>query len=62
MAELQHALYQACDLQLLYNRDMHQVIIWVTITDTTPVAITGILNTSEDPPVQIRPGPYGAGI
>jgi hypothetical protein len=36
---------------------MHQVIIWVTITDTTPAAITGILNTSEDPPVQIRHSP-----
>jgi hypothetical protein len=48
-AELQHALYQACDLQLLYNRDMHQVTIWVTITDTTPAAIAAILNASEDP-------------
>ena len=53
-AELQHALYQACDLQLLYNRDLHQVTIWVTITHTTPTAIVGILNTSEDLPVRIH--------
>jgi site-specific DNA recombinase len=56
-AELQHALYQACDLQLLYNRDMHQVTIWVTITDTTPAIITGILNTSEDPTRSDSPQP-----
>ena len=33
---IQAALYQAFDLQLLYNKDMHQVTIWVTITDSTP--------------------------
>lgn len=29
-------LYQAFDLQLLYNKDMHQVTIWATITPATP--------------------------
>jgi hypothetical protein len=62
-AELQHALYQACDLQLLYNRDLHQVTIWVTITGTTPAAIAGILNASEDPTRADSPQlPIGAGI
>ena len=56
-AELQHALYQACDLQLLYNRDMDQVTIWVTITDTTPTTIADILNASEDPARSDSPQP-----
>ena len=52
-----------CDLQLLYNRDMHQVTIWVTITDTTPTAITGILNASEEPARSDSPQrPIGAAI
>ena len=33
---------------------MQQVTIWVTITDTTPAAIAGILNGSEDPPIRIH--------
>ena len=33
---IQAALYQAFDIQLLYRKDMHQVTIWATITDSTP--------------------------
>jgi hypothetical protein len=29
-------LYQAFDLQLLYNKEMHQVTIHATITTSTP--------------------------
>jgi hypothetical protein len=35
-ARLQQQLYQAFDLQALYNENLHQVTIHVTVTDTTP--------------------------
>jgi hypothetical protein len=34
---------------MLYNCDLHQVTIWVTITDTTPAAVADILNVSDQP-------------
>lgn len=37
------ALLEAFDIQALYNKDMHQATIWVTITDTTPQAIADLL-------------------
>jgi len=43
-ARLQQQLYQAFDLQLLYNKNLHQVTIWATITDPTPPALTAIIN------------------
>jgi site-specific DNA recombinase len=44
------ALYQAFDLQLLYRKDMHQVTIWATITDSTPHAVAAIItDASHDP-------------
>jgi hypothetical protein len=56
------ALYQACDLQMLYNCDLHQVTIWVTITDTTPAAVADILNASDQPNrSDSRQSPRGAG-
>src|ERR1017187_2309717 len=45
---LQRRLYEAFDLQLLYNRHMHQVTIWATITPTTPRTLAAIINDSDD--------------
>ena len=33
---IQQQLYRAFDLQALYNKNLHQVTIHVTITDSTP--------------------------
>src|ERR1039457_5305888 len=56
---IQAALFQAFDLQLLYRKDMHQVTIWVTITDSTPHAAAAIINdASRDPaPATTSPAP-----
>jgi hypothetical protein len=44
------ALYQAFDIQALYNDDMNQVTIYATITTSTPHAIAAILtDTGHDP-------------
>ena len=45
---LQRRLYEAFDLQLLYNKHMHQVTIWATITPTTPRTLAAIINDSDD--------------
>jgi site-specific DNA recombinase len=45
---LQRRLYEAFDLQLLYNKHMHQVTIWATITPTTPGTLAAIINDSDD--------------
>jgi site-specific DNA recombinase len=46
---LQTQLYQAFDLQMLYNKDMHQVTIHATITPATPHTLAAIIATSEPP-------------
>jgi site-specific DNA recombinase len=49
-ARLQQQLYQAFDLQLLYKKNMHQVSISVTITDSTLRALAAIIgNTTGEP-------------
>jgi hypothetical protein len=53
---IQAALYQAFDIQLLYNKDMHQVTIWATITASTPHAVTAIINDASPDPAQPAPG------
>jgi hypothetical protein len=45
---LQRRLYEAFDLQLLYNKHLHQVTIWATITPTTPGTLAAIINDSDD--------------
>jgi hypothetical protein len=49
-------LYQAFDLQLLYNKEKNQVTIYATITTSTPGSVTAILNDSE-PPQRAHPLP-----
>ncbi len=46
---LQQQLYHAFGLQLLYNREDHQVTCRATITTATPAALAAILNDSEQP-------------
>jgi hypothetical protein len=47
----QQELYQALDLQAVYDKAGHQVSLSATITDTTPLAVTAIIaaagNTAE---------------
>ncbi|HEV2370984.1 MAG TPA: recombinase family protein [Streptosporangiaceae bacterium] len=43
-------LYQAFDIQFLYNKDMNQVTIYATLTTSTPAAIAAIINRSEPHP------------
>jgi len=47
-------LYQAFDLQLLYNKEMNQVTIYATITTSTPGTIAAILSDSEPPSAPAR--------
>jgi hypothetical protein len=42
-------LYQAFDLHLLYNKEMHQVTIHATITTSTPGLLAAIIADSEPP-------------
>jgi hypothetical protein len=66
---IQAALYQAFDIQALYNTDMHQVTIFATITTSTPQAVAAILaDTGHDPttqpaasPAPPRPSPLAIG-
>ena len=47
---IQAALYQTFDIQLLYRKDMHQVTIWATITDSTPHAVAEIMTDAGHDP------------
>ncbi len=47
---LQQQLYQAFDIQALYKKNMHQVTIHATITDSTPRAVAAIINDADDAP------------
>jgi site-specific DNA recombinase len=60
-ARLQQQLYDAFDLQALYNKNMHQVTIHVTITDSTPRAVAAIIRDAEGDPGHITPDPVGHG-
>jgi hypothetical protein len=58
-ARLQQQLYDAFDLQALYKKNMHQVTIHITITDsTTPQAVAAIIiNDASDHPGSTAPEP-----
>jgi hypothetical protein len=56
-ARRQQQLYQAFDLQALYNKNLHQVTIHVTITDTTPRALAAIISNAGDGPQASPAGP-----
>jgi hypothetical protein len=56
-ARLQQQLYDAFDLQALYKKNMHQVTIHVTITDSTPRAVAAIINDASDHPGATAPDP-----
>jgi site-specific DNA recombinase len=59
---IQAALYQAFDIQALYNTDLNQVTLYATITTSTPHAVAAILAlTSNDPAGRTtEPGPAPA--
>jgi hypothetical protein len=48
-ARLQQQLYDAFDLQMLYNKEDHQVSIYAAITPATPATLTAILADSGTP-------------
>jgi hypothetical protein len=55
---IQAALYQAFDIQALYNNDMNQVTLYATITTSTPHAVAAILAlTGNDPACTPIPEP-----
>jgi len=54
---IQAALYQAFDIQFLYRKDMHQVTIRATITDSTPHAVAAIITDTDHDPHQPPPTP-----
>jgi hypothetical protein len=54
---LQQQLYEAFDLQALYKKNMHQVTMHVTITDSTPRAVAAIINNTGDHPRHTTPDP-----
>jgi hypothetical protein len=56
-ARLQQQLYEAFDLQALYKKNMHQVTIHITITDSTPRAVAAIIDDAGDQPPHITPDP-----
>jgi hypothetical protein len=47
---LQQQLYAAFDIQALYKKNMHQVTIHATITDSTPRAVAAITGAADDAP------------
>jgi hypothetical protein len=55
---IQAKLYQAFDIEALYNNDMHQVTIFATITASTPGTITQLLaDTGSNPAPANAPEP-----
>ena len=55
---IQQQLYRAFDLQALYNKNLHQVTIHVTITDSTPPpAVAAIIAAAGDPAAASTPDP-----
>jgi site-specific DNA recombinase len=54
---LQQQLYEAFDLQALYKKNMHQVTIQVTITDSTPRAVAAIISDASNDPGSTAPEP-----
>jgi site-specific DNA recombinase len=55
---IQAKLYQAFDIEALYNNDMHQVTIFATITPSTPHAVAQLLtDTGSNPEPASTPQP-----
>jgi site-specific DNA recombinase len=61
-ARLQQQLYAAFDLQALYKKNMHQVTIHVTITDSTPRAVATIINDADSHPGHTTADPGGQAL
>lgn len=48
-AALQARLFAAVGLELIYNKEDHQVSIYATITPATPTALAAVIAGSEPP-------------
>jgi hypothetical protein len=48
-------LYQAFDIRLLYRKDMHQVTIWATSTNSTPHDVAAIIADAGHDPAPATP-------
>jgi hypothetical protein len=53
---IQARLFAAVGLELIYNKQGHQVSIYATITPSTPAALAGIIASSEPPAVPASAG------
>jgi hypothetical protein len=60
-ARPQHQLYQAFNLQALYKKNMHQVTISVTITDSAPRTLAAIIANTTSNPGSTATGPVPCG-
>jgi site-specific DNA recombinase len=54
---IREALYAAFGIHCLYRQEKQQVTIWATITDSTPQAITALLNDPRTDSVHPAPDP-----
>jgi hypothetical protein len=60
-AAIQTRLFAAFGLELIYNKQDHQVTIYATITPATPDTLADIIATSEPPATPATAGPAGLG-
>ena len=54
-ASIQARLFAAFGLEMIYNKQDHQVIIYATITPSTPQALAEIIQDSEPPKASAEP-------
>ncbi len=54
-ASIQARLFAAFGLEMIYNKQDHQVTIYATITPSTPAALAGIIARSEPPKAPAGP-------
>ena len=46
---IKQKLFDAFDIQALYNKAANQITLWATITPSTPAALAAIIADSETP-------------
>jgi hypothetical protein len=52
---IKQKLFDAFDIQALYNKTHNQVTLWVTITPSTPATLAAIIADSETPDLATTP-------
>jgi hypothetical protein len=58
---IQARLFQAFGLEVIYNKQDHQVTIYATITPSTPDTLAAIIAISEPPAAPATADPAGLG-